>query len=635
MSLSDISTLDHSNPWLAAEQAEAILMKRLTLFGSEEDWRLLCSIARSRILTLSNFHFFDTLISLYDQYFENAQLSDELKGEVQAAMFGMLVFRQPGHPDIKSQEQKCETMIRSPGNAYSRLTAANYLVLYRIWSGDLLGAETIRTDMAPLRQQTDEVTVLLLSYAISSMIHRLFLDYENCMAEIKEGLALADKHNIHHWDSNYYMQGAFLALSRNNTQDAQYWLKKMEAAAPLEHYLDRSGYHYCQAWCYSLENEYAKGKRHAEESIKLAELSGAVFPVAVTHMGLAQLKMDNGHHIHALFHIRRARKIGRDIKSNYVPFARGLSNAYLALKLGMHKRALRVLTSTLQLGREQNYVNFPWWRNEVMSKLCALALQGNIEPDYVRKLIRVRQLRPPKAMNKPNDWNWVLQLNVLSTPSVLLDGKPIELSGKGKGILMILACHGKDGQAVPRHKIIDALWGDAEGDKAEQALDTALFRLRKQLNNDELIIRVPGSLALDPGLCSVDLWWLQRWLATSNPSSNIMSLTTALMQQLSLMGDHDIHQTIPVSRLIRRYISQLTEYSQCTRANDEHTENLLCEAVEFFSDQEKLWQTLIELYLARGRQADAVLTFNRCKQTLQKSNLKPSAATQQLVEAYQ
>src|SRR5690606_34523433 len=60
--------------------------------------------------------------------------------------------------------------------------------------------------------------------------------------------------------------------------------------------------------------------------------------------------------------------------------------------------------------------------------------------------------------------------------------------------------------------LMDALWPDAEGDAARRALATAVFRLRRMLGAEELILRRDGTTGLDPSRCWVDVWALHRLL---------------------------------------------------------------------------------------------------------------------------
>jgi two-component SAPR family response regulator len=78
---------------------------------------------------------------------------------------------------------------------------------------------------------------------------------------------------------------------------------------------------------------------------------------------------------------------------------------------------------------------------------------------------------------------------------------------------------------VPETRLLDALWPDAEGDAASQALATTLFRLRK-LIGERTIRRQENRLTLDPSVCWVDSWAFERLTGddTADPKSRASRL---------------------------------------------------------------------------------------------------------------
>ena len=353
------------NPLQAARNAEA-LFRWLGPQAGAPAWLAFTIVVDGRIQTLSDFHGLDPLLDAYLHWRDHLDLPENLLQELDVHCFGALVFRRPGHQDMATLASCALAVFEQEGDAFLRLSAANYLLLYRIWRGDLLGADTLGSRIIALREQTQAVRSRLLSHSMMAMLRRLFLDYAESYQETEAGLALAEQSGIHYWDSHFHMQGAFLALTRFNLAEARDWLDKMEKAAAPEQYLDRSGYHYSRAWLHILADEMPLAQRHAQESVVLAEKSGAVFPQAVTHLGLAQVYLEQHKIGRAIYHTGRARRIGKVMDSRYVPFARGLARAHLAFRLGMKARGEGILQTTLKLGREQYYVNYPWWRGDVM-----------------------------------------------------------------------------------------------------------------------------------------------------------------------------------------------------------------------------------------------------------------------------
>jgi DNA-binding SARP family transcriptional activator len=66
------------------------------------------------------------------------------------------------------------------------------------------------------------------------------------------------------------------------------------------------------------------------------------------------------------------------------------------------------------------------------------------------------------------------------------------------------------GGTADRDRVMDALWSDADGDRARQAFATTLHRLRKLLGNPEALVLADNRLSLDRRLFRVDTWALDQ-----------------------------------------------------------------------------------------------------------------------------
>src|SRR5690606_5148358 len=162
----------------------------------------------------------------------------------------------------------------------------------------------------------------------------------------------------------------------------------------------------------------------------------------------------------ALWQMGRVGLTGRSMASIGVPFAQGLVRAHLALKFGLRRQAAVLLRSTLRLGREQQYLNFPWWRNDAMSELCALALEKNVEPDYVQRLIYARRLAPPRGLSPPG-WRKPLRVRAADPLPLQLDGAPLLLPPQETTLLVALA---EAEGAMPVMQAVNRLWPEGPAD---------------------------------------------------------------------------------------------------------------------------------------------------------------------------
>ncbi len=145
-----------------------------------------------------------------------------------------------------------------------------------------------------------------------------------------------------------------------------------------------------------------------------------------------------------------------------------------------------------------------------VAELCADALQNDIEPVFVRKMILARHLTAPADAG--GAWPWPLKVYTLGTFKLSIRGEPLESTGKAQNkpleLLHLLASN--DGQPLSAASVIDALWPDSEGGTGRKAFDTTLARLKKLITSDEWIAVVGGKLVLDSTQVWIDTMELAR-----------------------------------------------------------------------------------------------------------------------------
>lgn len=622
-----------ASPCEAAAEAERLLPE----LADRDDlapWLALVLAVNGRIHTLSRFDRLDPLLRFFDEHRHALRAPRSVELEIDSSFFGALVFRQPDHPRMAMFAESCEEAFENEGPAYLRLNAAYHLLLHRIWCGRLTAADGLSSRMMALRDRTDDIRARLLCHSVSAMIRRLFLDYDKCQEEIQLGMDLARDSGVHSWDSHLCMQAAMLALSRGNAEEGRQWLDTMGAAAPPEYLLDRSGYHYVQAWLHALEKRPPRAEHHAAESVRLAVQSGAIFPQAVTHMGLGQLHLDAGRLPSGLYHIAQARRVGRRMRSSKpVQFMRGLLQAQVAFKLGMHRRGLKALRHALEVGSAEHYVNYPWWRRDIMAELCAHALDAGIEPEYVQMLIRLRRLRPPEERSAEiNGWYWPLQIDVLGAPRILLDGHPVQLVPRMQDLLLALACLGDGRSWISREALADRLWPDSEGDRAQQTLDTAIHRLRKQLGSEPLIMTRPGLVALDNGLCQVDYWRLLRLMEQPTLEQDEVRTLLHLAQSLCTAPSEELHRFLPADSLRHRVAARILDAADTGEFPSGTVSHWLETLVNLVPENEPAWQALIRHYGHTGAASAAETAWDRCRAALEEhAGRTPSPQTRKLL----
>jgi DNA-binding SARP family transcriptional activator len=99
-----------------------------------------------------------------------------------------------------------------------------------------------------------------------------------------------------------------------------------------------------------------------------------------------------------------------------------------------------------------------------------------------------------------------LALRTLGGFEAFVDGMPLAVGKKParRTLALLKAIVAFGGRNVCRSWIADALWPDVDGDRAQNALEVALHRLRVRLGVPEAVVSRQGCLSLNPDLVWVD-----------------------------------------------------------------------------------------------------------------------------------
>jgi DNA-binding SARP family transcriptional activator len=318
-----------------------------------------------------------------------------------------------------------------------------------------------------------------------------------------------------------------------------------------------------------------------------------------------------------------------------------LAQAQMAFDRGDDRSGLAFLRKALSLGREKGYVNTYYWQPAVMASLCQKGLEAGMEVGYVQTIIRKRSLMPDPSPYECDLWPWPLRINTLGRFAVVKDGEPVQFPVRAPrkvlSLLKALIAFGRDGAS--EEPLIDTLWPDADGDTAQQTLDTTLHRLRQLLGDEKLLQHREGHLRLDRRACMVDAHTFEALLERGEaaPSLDLIEKALALYQGPFLGSD--LGEPWAVSyrerlrskflRAARRLGNQLEKTGQTDQAIEGYQK-----ALEVDGLAEEFYRHLMVCYASQGRRADALATYERCRRTLQLAlGIEPSAETTAIYES--
>jgi DNA-binding SARP family transcriptional activator len=265
-------------------------------------------------------------------------------------------------------------------------------------------------------------------------------------------------------------------------------------------------------------------------------------------------------------------------------------------------------------------------------------------------MIMRHDLIPDERSLEIREWPWPVKIYTLGRFEIIVRGQKVEFSRKAqeRPIDLLRAILAFGGRKVASESLIEALWPDSDGATGQQNLATNLHRLRQIIGKKDCIIFSQGLVSLNPVMCWIDVWDLDKAIELINPhfenNSTIMKACEEVSPQvekaLNLYKGHflgsDGHEPwciTPRERLRSRFIRTLQNY--CTHLErteeDEKAIQWYMKALDVENLAEEIYQGLMKCYLKLNRKADAMFAYKCCKDTFSKVlGVAPSAATEAL-----
>jgi LuxR family transcriptional regulator, maltose regulon positive regulatory protein len=272
----------------------------------------------------------------------------------------------------------------------------------------------------------------------------------------------------------------------------------------------------------------------------------------------------------------------------------------------------------------------------MMAALCALALDYEIEPEYVRMLIRKRDLVPPEDRPLPESWPWPVRIHALGRLRLEVAGatpankrktprKPLEL-------LALLIASGEIGVTVER--AVESLWPALDGARSREALRVALYRLRRLLGDESSVLTVDGRIVLNAAHCWVDAWTFER--ALEGNESDDASAERVLALYRGPFADDESTAAWAFTyrdRLQSRYVRAVLDAGARLERQEQFEQALTCyeRGLQFGGLVEALYQRVLACCLTLGRRAEGLAAYGRCREHLREAlGVSPSEPTEKL-----
>ena len=500
-------------------------------------------------------------------------------------------------------------------------------------SGDTFKAEIEASTLRGLAESKEAPAIaMVLGRTAEALYYWRVGQFEDCLQTVSAGLEISDQTGVHLWDFLQLGTGLSCVLSMGKLDTAQEYIEKMTPDMDGPRRMVVCYYRYLASWDAYLRGDFNNALEHAENALQAAIETGIPYFEGLTNLASAIVKHALDKKEESIDYLDKAMRLSIHINSQILEYMCLLTESQFSLDEGNDEGLRKSLVKALEIGRKNNYTNFSWWLPGSMTQLCSKALEYGIETDYVKNLIKKRNLIPEPSMFDVDNWPWEIKVFALGRFEILKQDtrlsfprkaqkKPLEL------LKLVLTSGGKD---VPEEKIASTLWPDAEGDSAHRSFASAMHRLRKLLGNDQCIQLVDGKVSLDPRYFWVDYWGLERLLdevenidkSNNRDESEYMQIfqkTMSLYQGVFLPGDTEVPWTMAMrDRLRSRFINYISKMGQelGRSENWDMATELYKKGLETDNLAEEFYRNLMNCYLHLNMKAEGLAVYQRCKTLL-------------------
>ena len=581
--------------------------------------------------------------------------SVEVETRVASSMLLALLCRQPQQRDIKMWARRVLDLSETSPDPTVKLRATFYVVTYQLWIGDFKNAGVLAGDLRMLsRVPGVPAHSRIASALILARLEWLTGDFAAARQTIDAALALGRTAGIEVFRHTLMGEAAMTALSAGDRATARRWIGELRRDLPRLSRFARAYCHFLVGWDALLAGDLNTALGEQETVLAATWQCGMPALQCLAHLLAAQV-LDAVGTPGGDVHLAQAADLAHQIDSALFQFMALLVEADIARRRGDEGRAVQSLARAMPIGRQHNYVNTWMWSPSTMAELAARALDADIEPDYVRRVVRERRLVPAEAPVEVETWPWRVKVLTLGRFEVLIDERPVEVAGKAqkKPLALLQALIAFGGQQVREDRLTEVLWPEAEGDAAHQALSTTLHRLRRLIGDDRALVRHDGHISLVPGHCWVDLWAVMRMISRAEAaiarspvrdhewaaSIRWTDRAVALYRGEFLAGDPTLPWAAGVGeRLRERLLRQLRKLGHLWESIGDWEGAARCyeQAVTINECAEEFYRRLMVAYQRLDRRSDAVLAYQHCRKYLSSVlGVAPSAETETLLRSIQ
>ena len=627
------------------ERAYARFKADGNLLGRCRTW---CAIVDSLVFEWNDFKPLDHWIAEMGELLSSTpELPDAtVDAHIACGMFLCLMYRDPAHRDMGHWEQRVLHLILHGGDRQLHTRVGTHLLLYYSWwVGDLARADLLVRTLRPQIEDNPCPLTQPTWHAMATSYYMTVSASDESLKHVNRGLEVARESGIQAWNLLLSLQGVLSSMTMEDAEVPEQYLRSMEAHMSKRGLLDKALYYHACSRLLSARGNYTAARESAGIAVAMTDEAGVRFASVNMRIQLGTVMVRTGQLEAGAELIEQARVEAKAMQSQTLEYSACMAAAAIAMEASDEDACLRHVRDALTIAAPRGWHKFFSWSEPTMAPLLAKALAHGIEPEYVAKVIKKRGVVPPGNGMALETWPWPLKIYTLGGFRILNDGQQLPYTAKSlrKPLELLCALIAFGGSDVNQSTLIDALWPDLEGDNAQRAFQTALYRLRKFLDEDVIIFK-RGRLTLDTRRVWIDSFAIdrsfqdvERVLADrSSATDAVDAVTSSLLSAYvgpflpeesgswAIVRRERLHDYLldALQRLARRFETQFAWHGavRCYRR-----------ALEAEPLRQDFWYRLMICHKQLGQPAEALAVYRRCRQFLSTdAGSKPSAEIEAL-----
>jgi LuxR family maltose regulon positive regulatory protein len=436
-----------------------------------------------------------------------APVAPHVEHRVTVAMFAALMFRRPDSPALRALEERAFQLASDHSvPLLVRVVIAHWLVVWCAMRGENARAEPVVDASAALARAEGVDPLTAITWLSAEAVHCWHVgDASRAMRAVDAGIALARTTGVHVWDLPLQLQGVNAALAADDLGGACAALATAEKLPAPDNVMALSTFEHFRGIVALRGGQRDLALESGRSMLALAGRAGYPFCEVLGHLVLALTFTAEGDAVAARPHLETLRRLGLAMQSHFAAVMCDLCEAELSRRGGDLGAARASVASGFRISREKHIAPDVWFSRRQIGDLCALALEAGDETEHACSLVTRLRLEPEGLAQALEEWPRPVQVRVLGRLEARVGGESLRFPPRAqrRPLDVLIALAATERPEAGEEIIAGLLWPESEGDLAQHALETALYRLRKLLGH-RVVVHRNRALWIDTRWCWVD-----------------------------------------------------------------------------------------------------------------------------------